>query len=376
MENIKNVAIVTDYMLTPRGAERVLEDLLRIYPQADIYTSMCNYEKYEYLNTKKIHTTFLQHWFFRKIIYRSVSVLAPIAFENLDLSKYDLVLSITAGPAKSIITPVTAKHISIICTPSRHQWEGDRNIRGSIFKHIYSLGSFVISSYLRLVEITSVKRIDYAISISKYIQGKVKKYYKLDTPIVYPSVRDMFLNVSKPSEIDTVKKKFGLPNTYILSVGGLYDYKQFDISIRLSVAKNIPLVIVGHGPDLRYLISLVKKITAQVIFINNISDIELKHLYAGALAFVFPSLEDFGIVSLEAMSQGTPVFGLNDGGTKEIILHCKTGYLFESEEQLNELFTLDNILKINRKDCIMRSHEFGFNKFRDNILKHINKAYE
>ncbi len=371
METDKHsVAISTDYMLSFGGADRVLQSLLKIYPDADIYTTQINYEKYPWLKNK-VYTSFLQNFFFRKVIYRTVSVLAPFAFESFDLSKYPLVISISAGPAKGVTTSSKSKHIGIICTPPRHQWDGDMNIRGSIFRSVYSLGSDFVSIFLRIWDMVAISRVDSIISISKYIQKKVWKVYKRESTVIYPSVSDLYLAKDDLFKKEQIYNKYKLPNEYLLVATRLYDYKRTDIAIKLAKKLNINLVLVGDGPDYSYLKRLSQG--AKVQFLKKVSDDELKIVYRYANALIFAGVEDFGIVPIEAMSQGTPVIAYNEGGVTETVVDNKTGYLYDTLEELEEIISKKKYLKLKKEDIISRAKEFSDTRYVSELKKFIDK---
>ncbi len=363
-----SVAIATDYMNSFGGADRVLQSLLRIFPNADVYTTQINYENYPWLKNK-VYTSFLQNFFFRKIIYRTISVLAPFAFESFDLRNYDLVISISAGPAKGVITSTNTKHISIICTPPRHQWDGDMNIRASIFKIIYSLGSFIVSTFLRIWDIVAISRVDHIISISKYIQSKVLKIYRRESKVIYPSISDLYLANADKYTKEEVFEKFVLPNEYILVASRLFDYKKIDVAINICKKLSQNLVVVGDGPDINYLKKLAK--SSNTLFLRKVSDDELKIIYRYAQALIFPGVEDFGIVPLEAMSQGTPVIAYNVGGVKETVIDGKTGILYNTLEQLEEIILKKKYLKLKKKDIMKRAIEFNDDRYIKELKNYI-----
>ncbi|MFH1546944.1 MAG: glycosyltransferase family 4 protein, partial [bacterium] len=179
------VAIVIDGLVAFGGADRVLISLLKIYPDSDIYTSIFNIEMYPWLNEEKVHTSFLQKWPFQKFLYRHYWPFSPMAFEQFNFDGYDLVISVSAGCAKGVITGVDTRHVGLILTPPRYQWGGEINARASGLRSLFRFLAPYVDNYLRVWDLEASKRPDELISISKFIHSRVKKYYRRDSTVIY-----------------------------------------------------------------------------------------------------------------------------------------------------------------------------------------------
>jgi glycosyltransferase involved in cell wall biosynthesis len=367
--NLK-VAIITDSMFSFGGSDRLMISLFEIFPNSEIFTTVYNPKKYNI--TKKVNTSFLQHFGF---IARYLSFLFPFSFELFDLSDFDFVISLSAGPAKNIIPGVYQPHLSIILTPPRHYWDGELNVRGRIIKRVLSVISKFMLTHLRIVDILSMKRIKSVISISKYIQKKVLRIYGVDSEVVYPGISKYWFEKPSKIEVEIVKKKYNLPETFLMITSRLFSYKNIDWAIRSAIENNIDLFIVGSGPDYNFLKSVARQ-SKYIHFLRNVSDEELKSMYSLSSCFLFPALEDFGYVSIEAMAQGTPVFCLNRGGSIETVLQGRTGEYFQDENELNNLISKKAWKGYNRTVIVNRAREFSQEKFLKKVLQKSIEVYE
>lgn len=367
------IAIVTDWMLAPGGADRVLISLLRLFKDAIVYTSIYDKSKYvgDFKITSEVRTTFLQKFPMATRLHRHYNILAPIAFENLDFNHFDLIITLSAGPAKGIISGLEQKHLAIILTPPRTIWDGNLNVRGSRLRQAYKIVTPLISHLLRIWDLSTIERIDAVVSISQFIKRKVAKFYRIESDVIYPGLNRWWFQVAL-EEGSTILSK--IPEKYFLVVSRLYDYKRIDIAITACLKRDKNLVIVGSGPDEVYLRKLCDN-SGRITFLGNVNDNELKHLYANCEAFLFCGIEDFGLVPLEAMASGSPVLVYNGGGAIEIVEEGVTGELFNNEEELQHLLGLD-FKKYKKVDIIKRAEQFSEERFHKNIISQINKLYE
>ncbi len=377
MDNLK-VVIVTEYMNSIGGSDRVIESLLTIFPKADIYASVFNRKMYPNLKAK-VYTHKLFSYLFNHGIGRRLSFFLPYIFEQFDLRKYDLVISVSAGPSKGIIPSVEQEHISIICTPPRHQWDGDINVRGSVLAFLYRFGSKILSNYLRIWDITASKRVDHMISISKFIQRKVYKTYRRDSEVIYPGIKDFWFKKVSDAQMYNARLQFELPDHFNLVVSRLYDYKRVDWAIRASIEAGENLVIVGGGPDANYLKRIVEREgngKSKVIFLGMLSDSEIRTIYKMADSLLFCGIEDFGLIPVESLATGTPVLAFGIGGTAETIEDGRSGFHFTSYDTLVELIRNQAWKKISAQWCIIRAQKFTESDFISNISKYIQEIYE
>jgi glycosyltransferase involved in cell wall biosynthesis len=344
---------------------------MEIFPGADIYTSVIDRGYYDQELSQKVNSTFIQKLPFKSFLYRHYVPFSPLAFESLNLSDYDLVISMSAGCAKGVITLPKTFHLGIILTPPRYQWGGVPNVRASKLKRIFKFLTPLLDHYLRIWDIEASKRPDKLIAISKFIRKRVQKLYKRDSEVVYPGVNTDFYY----SDVSCKREDF------YLVVSRLYDYKRIDLAVKACQKLHKKLVIIGEGPDKKHLKSLVHNSGDKkdiIEFKGYLSDHKVRDYMRKAKALIFPGLEDFGLVPVEAMSCGTPVIGFNRGGVSETVQDGKTGVLFDTQ-------TVNSLVKAIKKfeqknftcDIIKdRGHCFSKEKFKENIIQIINSELE
>lgn len=365
------IALVTDYMTGFGGADRLLFSILKIFPNADIFTSIFNKKKYPTL-TKRVNTTFLQKLSFLK---RGVNFLAPLSFELLNLEGYDLIISLSAGPAKGIIPKIGQKHISYILTPPRHQWSFELNARASRFRGLYLFSSKIIAHLLRIWDISTLSRIDSIITISKYIQDKISKIYRRDSIVVYPGISKFWFENVSEKDMAKIRMKYSLPKNFLLTASRLYDHKRIDVLIEAVLKTKETLVIVGEGPDLKYL-KKVSSNSSQIIFLGYVSDYELRILYQMASCFLFAAIEDYGYVPLEANASGTASLVYCEGGQVETTDIGRSGDVFKNSEDLAKKISKKVWKQYNYEDIVRNASKYTEEDSLKKLKTQITKQYE
>jgi glycosyltransferase involved in cell wall biosynthesis len=371
------VAIIADQMTAFGGADREMLSVLKLIPEADIYTVLYNPEKYKHLDIKQnIYTSFVQKFPFKYKFSKHLKVLNPIAYENLDLSKYDTLISISAGPARGIIPNIGQTHIAMVMTPPRSLWDNELNVRASIFKGIYKPLSKILNTYLRIWDTSLIPRVDYWIANSKFISTKIKKRYGVNSKVIYPGIEEKYFEKLSEKDISKVTSKYSLPKDFVLVVSRLYDYKRVDWAIKSCIENGENLVIVGEGPDKKYLKKLAKG-HDNIYFLGFLdSDREVRILYKQAKVLLFCGVEDFGLVPVEAMAQGTPIFAYNEGGVTETVIEGVCGKFFKNNEELTVLLKDYNKKEYNAQRIINRAREFTEEKFLDNLKQYFRQIHE
>lgn len=355
------VAIVHDYLNQYGGGERVLEALCGLFPRAPIYTLIYDEKATRgAFKGKEIHTSFLQRIPFTRKYHRIFPLLMPLAVEQFDLSYFDLVISNSASFAKGVITEPHTRHISYCMTPTRFLWAGSHKFIEDT-QYIQPVKKLIplFNSYLRAWDQAAVGRVDRFIANSEHIKKRIKKYYRRDSQVIYPPVKT---------------KKFTIQNAvgdYFLMVGRLVPYKRFDLVVKAFNKLGYPLKIVGEGAEKK---NLKRMAGPNIRFTGGISDEEMVKHYSGAKAVIFPQVEDFGIVAVEAMSAGRPVIAYRAGGALETVEDGKTGVFFD--EQTEEA-VIDAVSRFKPKDfdpthIRSRSLRFDEDVFKDNFLMAIN----
>jgi len=343
------VAIVADWLTSRGGAEKVVEAFAEIFPKAPIYTSIIDESKFPKL-AKRTIGSFLNKYPWAKKKYRMYLPWMPQAFESFDLSEYDVVLSSAHSCAKGIITSTDTLHISYCHSPMRYAWDGsheyiDKYPWPSILKR---LGKMYLSK-LRMWDRLAADRVDVFVGNSNYIKNRIKKYYKSDAAVIYPFVIEDRFNISENED------------DYYLASGRLIQYKRFDLVVDAFNENGKKLVVLGTGQMLE---ELKKRAKPNIEFRGYVSNKELATRFSEAKALIFPQIEDFGIIPLEAMASGTPVIAFAKGGALETVVDKKTGMFFDKQtpESLNKAIKKFEKMKFDKKE--IRKHALKFSKSR------------
>lgn len=355
------VAIVYDRVNKWGGAERVLLELHKMFPNAPLYTSLYSSQKAKWAHVFRIKTSFLQKISFLRDRHELLGVFMPVAFESFDFSDFDLVISVTSESAKGIITGKNTVHICICLTPTRYLWSDyDKYFENKFFKLI----SYPAVLYLKKWEKMAIKRPDRIIAISQHIKKRIKKYYKVDSDVIYPPASSLLSEgrITKPTEKD-----------YYLVVSRLVPYKRIDIPVKAASKLKLPLIVIGRGAEKQNLKAIAAK---NVKFIDFASDDLIRGYLKNAKALIYPSEEDFGIGMVEAQLHGTPVIAFSKGASKEIIISGKTGEFFEKQSADSLVLVLKKFKKdkYNKKDCYKNGLRFSNKKFRDKLSQYIKDA--
>lgn len=317
------IAIVYDWLTTMGGAEPLLLELHKLYPDAPIYTSVYNKEAMPAFKDCDVRTTYLQKWLPKFIRYKHVlwPVLRAHAFRKLDLSEYDIIISSASAEAKAVKKRPDAVHICYCHTPTRYYWSHYEE-----FKNEFNFGfltpiirpfipAFV--GWMRRLDLEAIKGIDVFIANSTITQKRIKKYYGRPSTVVYP-----------PVDIDRFTPPPKTERSGFVLWGRHVPYKRFDIAIEACNQLKVPLTIIGSGPDTDRL----KKLAGPTIkFTGRISDEALANIAQHSKAFLFPNEEDFGISAVEALAAGTPVIAYAKGGALDIVEDGVTGILFKEQ---------------------------------------------
>lgn len=359
LENM-NTALVHEWLLNVAGSEKVLLALKDIFPDAPIYTSVFDREKAKPFQKFDIRTSFLQKLPLVKRKRELLIPLTPLAFEQFDLSKYDIVISNTTMAAKGVITKPETIHISYCHTPPRYLWDPsvDPRAKAGNFGKLRAK----VSHDMRIWDRVAADRVDHFFANSHYIARRIKKFYGRDSVVIYP-----------PVDIESFKIDESIVRgDHYLFVGRLINYKKCDIIIQAFNKLNLPLRIVGFGPDEAKL----KKMAARNIeFVGALSGEKLVKEYQQAKALIFPAEEDFGIVPIEAMACGTPVIAFNKGGVTESVVDGVTGIFFDEQtlEAITEAIEKFDSVKFNSDIIRNQAEKFSTENFKKNFVAEVEK---
>ena len=362
------VAIVHDYIKEYGGAERVLEALTEIFPDAPIYTAFYkrNSESYKHFKNKKIIASWVQYFpFFGSKLYSPLRFLTPLIWASFNLSKYDLVISSASWYIAKGFKKKDDKFVEICYCHTPPRWLYGYSTSVNFQKYwpvkIYAM---IVGHFLRLYDFKQAQKVNYFIANSKEVQARIKKFYRRDATVIYPPV-------SLPKTPDVKRED------YYFIVSRIVGAKGLELAVEAALKMGFQLKIAGSPAGYYFEHNkLVKKSQGKVEFLGQVSDEELTKLYKGAKAFLALSRdEDFGITPVESQLCGTPVIAFNGGGYKETVIDGKTGVLFDdySVDGLIEAVKRFESAKFNAKNCIEQAEKFSKERFKKEIKEFVEK---
>lgn len=360
------IALVHDYLVQNGGAERVLQCLTEIWPDAPIYTILYNNKKFPKFKNKDIRTSFLQKIPFAKKYHRLFPPLMMNAIEEFNLDYYDLVFSDSSSFAKNIITSPKTLHLCYCHTPMRYAWDDCQHYTQEFgFPNWLKKIVPFLMNYIRVWDYFSSNGVDYFIANSKFVQGRIKKYYQRNSVVINPPVKVDKFYIAPKREL----------GNYFLVTGRMMKYKKTDLVIEVFNELKLPLKIIGRGIESKNL----KKLSGPTVeFLGRVSEKKLREVYSKTQAFIFPQEEDFGIVAIEALASGRPIIAYRAGDIIEHVEDGKTGIFFENQtrEALKE--ALMKFKKINFDSKYIRQTAMGFSEeiFKVKIKKEVENKYK
>ncbi len=365
--NGPKIAIIHDWMVGG-GAEKVVEQLHKLYPSAPIYTSYCNDEWRSRLNGKVV-TGYLQRWPFSKL-RKFLPLLRMAWFSRLDLSEYDIIISST-GNGEAKFARATKKGAKLICycnTPPHFLWaKYEEYYKSPSFRPewLAKIGLRLLVKPFRRLDYQAAQKVDMFIANSNHIKKSIMNYYGRNSTVIHPPVDTE--RFSPKLDLHKITKQ---PKTFI-TWGRHVPYKRLDLIIEACNNLKLPLVVAGSGPD----IAKLKKLAGPTVkFTGIVSDSELENLTTTASAFLFASEEDFGIAPVEAMAAGLPVIAYGSGGALDYVIPGKTGLLFgeQTTESLVTELRKFSPFDFNSESIVDLSNDFSIKSFKTKIRKLIN----
>jgi glycosyltransferase involved in cell wall biosynthesis len=357
---MKKVAIVYDRVNKWGGAERVLLALHEIFPEAPLYTSVYDPIGAPWAKAfSEIRTSFLQKFPFAKSNHEFLAPLMPLAFESFDLTKFDLVISVTSEAAKGIRTKPGTLHICYCLTPTRYLWSHNYEyFKGLPFKGLTEL----LVNYLRKWDKVAAQRPDAMIAISTEVKNRIKKYYDRDSEIVFPPVNTILIRINRAGE-----------RKYYLIVSRLVKHKRVDLAVEAFNMLGYPLIIIGTGREGK---KLKRMAGNNIKFVDQVSEKDLAMYYNGAKALIMPQEEDFGIVAIEAQSYGVPVIAYKKGGAVDTVILGETGVFFVEQKPESLVEAIRKFEKLKFNDRILHSNAKRFSKelFKREFLDFVKNA--
>ena len=380
-----NIAIVHDWFLKKSfgGSEKVTFTLNNLFNESystpDIFSLTSNIQnsKINAFNKSKIQTSFIQTLPFGKTNVQSYLPFLPYAVEQLDLRKYHLIISSSHAFAKGILTSPEQLHISYVHTPMRYAWDQMHTYleQSTLSKLGFEFPIRLMLYKLREWDFYSSQRIDYIISNSNFTSKRIKKYWGLESEVIHP-----------PVDIKRFKYQKSRGDFYV-SLNRLVPNKRVDLLINAFNKLNLPLIIIGDGPER---LKLEKISNSNIKFLKRISDRKVEEYMSRCKAFVYAGIEDFGIAPVEAMASGAPVIAYGKGGILDTV-NClneknnekvKNGLLFKKQTSQDIFDTISwfEDKKLWKKFKPENLHEYSLNfsieKFITKIDFTVNKAWD
>jgi len=373
----KKVAIVCDWLTGTGGAERVVLELHRMFPDAPIYTSQYDPSKIDWFKDADVRTGWLQK--LPKSLRKFLPALRAWYFSHLDLSDYDLIISSSGAEAKGVKAG-SKTHICYMHSPTHYYWirynEYLKNPGFGKLDFLARVGLKILVGPLRRWDHSAAQRPTHIIANSTHTQNMIKKFYGRDSTVIFPPVDTKRFSALIPSPAMEVTGPASQNITTqtragFVTAGRQTPYKRIDLPVQACTDLELPLVVIGNGPEHRKLERMAGK---SVTFLTGKSDEEVAHYFQTALAFIFPNMDDFGIVAVEALAAGTPVIAYKAGGALDYIVEGKTGLFFDKQDvnSLEKVLKDFNPDRFNSSEIQKYADKYSIANFAKNMREFIN----
>ena len=348
-------ALIHYWLVADRGGEKVLGELGALYPEARVFTHVYDPTALpESITRLDVQQTFISRLPAARERYQSYLPLMPLALNRLDLSGFDLIISSESGPAKGIRKPPGATHVCYCHTPMRYIWDMADEYYASA-SLVQKVGMKLLLPALRRWDLWSATQVDHFIANSRFVAERIERIYGRQATVIHPPVdTEHFLGLTRD------------PGDYYLYFGQLTAYKRAELAVRAFNELGTRLLIAGTGEERETLEEIA---APNVQFLGRVSDGERDALYSGARALIFPGVEDFGIVPVEAQAAGCPVIALGKGGALETVVDQSTGLFFHaaSVEALVDAVRRFESAPMAADDCREQARGFSAIRFRRSV---------
>ncbi len=355
------IAIVHDYLNQYGGAERAVEALHEVFPEAPIYTSIYLPKNLpDTFQKMDIRTSFLQNFPFLNEHFKKYLLFYPKAIESFNLVDYDVILSSSSAFAKGAIGGDTTCHICYCYTPMRFVWDYQNYVEHENFGQIIRLLLPPALHLLKSWDLATIKRVNHFIAISESIRKRIMRIYQRPVEVIYPPVKTAQYHLSEMVE------------DYFLVVSRLNAYKRIDLVIEAFNRLGLPLRIIGVGSHENYLKQIAKQ---NISFLGKVAEGELVSLYSKCRALIFPGEEDFGIAPVEAQAAGRPVIAYAGGGALETIIDGVTGIFFHQKSSEALVEAIRRFDRVDFKSARIRENAIRFDEetFKIKIKEFVSK---
>ena len=357
----RRVALIHDFLLDVRGAERVFAALADLYPQADLFTAVYDEKGTEgRFSHRQVNTSFLQRMRPTAATFRPLLPLYPYAMEALDLSRYDLVISSSSAWAHGVIVAPEAVHVSYCHNPFRYAWNArEQTLAGRSLASRAALA--LVFQRWRQWDWIAAQRVDRYVANSETTRRRIARYFGRDADVVYPPV-------------ETSRFAPGTVGEDYVVLSELMPHKRIGLAVEAFNRLRLPLTVVGNGPDARHL----KRMAGPTVrFTGRVSDEEAARLLSSAKALIVTATEEFGIAAVEAQAAGRPVIALAEGGVRETVQDGVTGAFYDEAdpEALAEAVTDFDALSVDPQACVANAERFDVRHFQAGLRRIVAEAY-
>jgi glycosyltransferase involved in cell wall biosynthesis len=355
ISRVARVALVHDFLLDLRGAERVFAAICDIWPGADVFTAVYDERGTDgRFASRDVNTSFLQRLRPTASTFRPLLPLYPYAIESFDLGGYDLVISSSSAWAHGVIVDERATHVCYCHNPFRYAWSERESTLASRSPALRAGLRFVFNRW-RQWDWIAAQRVDTYVASSTLTRRRIERYYGRRATVVHPAV-------------ETSRFSLGPVGDYYLVVSELMFHKRIEVAIKAFNHLRLPLVVVGDGPETRRL----RRIGGPTIrFEGRVPDARVAELMRGAKALVVTAAEEFGIAAVEAQAAGRPVIALAEGGACETVVEGETGVFYERSDPaaLAETVAAFDPLEFDPADCVEQARRFDIAHFREGMQR-------
>jgi glycosyltransferase involved in cell wall biosynthesis len=354
------VALVHDFLVDLRGADRVFLAIADIWPDAPIYTAVYDEDGTEgRFAHRDVRPSFLQRVRPTSSTFRALLPLYPAAIESFDLSEYDLVLSSSSAWAHAVICHEHTTHVSYCYNPFRYAWnDRERTLKDAPDPVSRAVLRSVLRRW-RQWDWIAAQRVDRYLTISRTAQARISRYWGRESTIVHPPV-------------DTARFEPGQPQDYYLVLSELMRHKQIDMAVEAFNKLRLPLLVVGDGPDGRRL----RRMAGPTIeFAGRVPDDDAAVLLAGCRALVVTAVEEFGLAAVEAQAAGRPVISVGAGGALETVVEGETGIFWSGgPDELARAVTGFDPDAVDPAACVRSAERFSLGRFRKRLPAEVRLA--
>ncbi|WP_151831566.1 glycosyltransferase family 4 protein [Acinetobacter ursingii] len=374
MSDSLKIAVVADWLVTYAGAEKVISEMLKVFPQSELFAviDFLSDESRQHFLGKHAHTTFIQKFPKAETKYRNYLPFMPLAIEQLDVSAYDVILSSSHAVAKGVLTGPDQLHISYVHSPIRYAWDLQHQyLRELGLTHgVKALIIRWLLHKIRMWDYRTANGVDHFVANSKFIARRIKKVYGRESDVIYPPVdTDRFTLCENKDE-------------FYFTASRMVPYKKIDLIVEaFSNMPNKKLIVIGDGPDMQ---KIKSKAASNVEILGYQSNQVMQDHMQRAKAFVFAAEEDFGITPVESQACGTPVIAFGKGGALETV-NAKlneqpTGIFFDKQEVASLISAVENFENNSGlylpENCRQHALKFSNQRFHSEIEQYVKQKWE